>query len=248
MAALVARLGLRLWLPFFTIYAPLATFVGVLFNQLAGLSYEASVKAVLALSVLGSGWGMYGFVRSWLGRRAGLVAAVAYMTVPYHLVNVFVRAAMAESFALALLPLVLWGFRSVVVAPRWRSVLAAGAAFAALMWTSNLVALVFTPGLAAYVAVLIFLEARARAGADDRLQLAQRIVRASRRSARWWRRAGVGDRAGAQRRVLHPTLIEQGYINKTQWFGEYYNPEQHFVYFHQLFDTASGLRHQPARP
>ena len=35
--------------PFFTVYAPLATFVGVLFNQIAGLGYEASVKAVLAL-------------------------------------------------------------------------------------------------------------------------------------------------------------------------------------------------------
>ncbi len=77
MAALVARLGLRLWLPLLHHLCALATFVGVLFNQLAGLSYEASAKAVLALSVLGSGWGMYGFVRSWLGRRAGLVAAVA---------------------------------------------------------------------------------------------------------------------------------------------------------------------------
>ena len=227
--------------PFFTIYAPLATFVGVLFNQLAGLSYEASAKAVLALSVLGSGWGMYGFVRSWLGRRAGLVAAVAYMTVPYHLVNVFVRAAMAESFAIALLPLVLWGFRSAVVAPRWRSVLAAGTAFAALMWTSNLVALVFTPGLAAYVAVLIFLEARARkAGAGER---------AGWRSALFGRETirsvvapglalAVG--LGLSAAFFIPALIEQGYINKTQWFGEYYDPEQHFVFFNQLFDPAWG--------
>ncbi len=227
--------------PFFTIYAPLATFVGVLFNQLAGLSYEASAKAVLALSVLGSGLAMYGFVRSWLGRRAGLVAAVAYMTVPYHLVNVFVRAAMAESFAIALLPLVLWGFRSAVVAPRWLSVLAAGAAFAALMWTSNLVALVFTPGLAAYVAVLIFLEARARrAGADGRP--GWRSVLFGRETIRSVMAPGlalvVG--LGLSAAFFIPALIEQGYINKTQWFGEYYDPEQHFVYFNQLFDPAWG--------
>ena len=38
-----------------------------------------------------------------------------------------------------------------------------------------------------------------------------------------------------------PALVEQGYINRTQWFGEYYNPEQHFVYFHQLFDPRWGF-------
>ena len=100
---------------------------------------------------------MYGFVRSWLGRNAGLVAAVAYMTIPYHLVDVYVRAAMAESVALVFLPLALWGFRETVRASaRGRLIVGGGFAYAAIMWTSNLVALVFTPALAAYVAILIF--------------------------------------------------------------------------------------------
>ena len=60
--------------PFFIVYGPLATFVGVLIHQFAGLDYEASVKTVMALSIIGSGFAMYGFVQSWLGRRAGLVA------------------------------------------------------------------------------------------------------------------------------------------------------------------------------
>ena len=99
---------------------------------------------------------MYGFVRSWLGRNAGLVAAVAFMAIPYHLVDVYVRAALAESVALAFLPLALWGFRETVRRPRLAAILGAGFAYAAIMWTSNLVALIFTPGLAAYVAILIF--------------------------------------------------------------------------------------------
>ena len=63
--------------PFFIVYGPLATFVGELFHHFLGLGFEASVKAVLALSIVVSGLAMYGFVRSWLGRNAGLVAAVA---------------------------------------------------------------------------------------------------------------------------------------------------------------------------
>ena len=73
---------------------------------------------------------------------------------------------MAESVALALLPLALWGFREAVYRPRLAAILGAGAAYAAIMWTSNLVALVFTPALAAYVVALL-----------------------------WWRRADDGQRS-----------------------------------------------------
>lgn len=228
--------------PFFTIYAPLSSFVGAVFNQVLGLGYEASVKAVLALSVLGSGLAMYGFVRSFLGRRAGLVAAVAYMAVPYHLVNLFVRAAMAESVALAFLPLALWMFREAVVRPRARSVVLAGVSFALIMWTSNLVALVFAPALAAYVAVLILLEARSR-----ELRVGQRTGFLRRL---WTRETLLTALAPALALALGlglsaaffiPALIEMGYINKTQWYGAYYNPEQHFVYFNQLFDPRWGF-------
>ena len=79
--------------PFWIVYGRLATFAGELLHHFLGLGFEESVKAILALSILLSGWAMYGFARSWLGRPAGIVAAVAYMSVPYHLVDVFVRAA-----------------------------------------------------------------------------------------------------------------------------------------------------------
>ncbi|MCX7707024.1 MAG: glycosyltransferase family 39 protein, partial [Anaerolineae bacterium] len=142
--------------PFWIVYGPLATFLGELFHHFGGLDFEASVKAVLGLSVVLSGLAMYGFVGSWLGRKAGLVAAVAYMTIPYHLVDVFVRAAMAESLALAFMPLALWGFREAVTRPRLTAVIGAGIAYALIMWTSNLVALVSTPALAAYVVFLAY--------------------------------------------------------------------------------------------
>lgn len=225
--------------PFFTVYGPLSTFIGVLFNQVVGLGYEASVKAVLALSVIGSGLAMHGFVRSWLGRWAGVVAAVAYMTVPYHLVNLYVRAAMAESFALALLPLALWGFRAAVVRPRLASVIGAGVAFAAIMWTSNLVALVFAPALAVYVLALIFFEARERRRQGDRpvSLLRDRALLLSIVAPGLGMALGLGLSAA----FFIPALLEMGYINRTQWFGAYYDPAQHFVYFNQLFDPRWGF-------
>ena len=78
-----------------------------------------------------------------------------YMAIPYHLVDLYVRAAMAESVALALLPLALWGFRETVSATPGRGH-RRGLAYAAMMWTSNLVALIFTPGLAVVCWLLIW--------------------------------------------------------------------------------------------
>ena len=89
--------------PFWIVYAPLATYLGQAFHLL-GFGWEASVKLVFCLSIVASGLAMYGFVASWAGRRAGLVAAVAYIYIPYHLVDLYVRAALAESVALIFLP------------------------------------------------------------------------------------------------------------------------------------------------
>jgi hypothetical protein len=220
--------------PFFTVYGPLATFIGELFHRFLGLGYEASVKAVLALSILASGLAMYGFVRSWLGRNAALVAAVAYMAAPYHLVDLFVRAAMAESVALVFLPLALWGFRACVLRPRWSAVAGAAAAYAGLMWTSNLVAIVFTPALALYVLALMIWQARD--GAASWRETARRGARSALAPA-----AAVALGLGLSAAFFIPALVEQQYINRTQWFGEYYDPTQHFVYLHQLFSRAWGF-------
>jgi hypothetical protein len=233
--------------PFFIVYGPLATFLGELFHHFLGLGFEASVKAVLALSIVVSGFAMYGFVRSWLGRNAGLVAAVAFMAIPYHLVDVYVRAALAESVALAILPLALWGFRETVRRPRWTAILGAGFAYAAIMWTSNLVALIFTPGLAAYVAILSFWQwrrpeiARDQGGGGEEEQRnrgvrLRTLVRLSLAPA-----AAFALGLGLSAAFFVPALGEMGYINRTQWFGEYYDPTQHFVYFFQLFNPAWGF-------
>jgi hypothetical protein len=227
--------------PFWIVYGPLSTFVGELFHHFGGLGFEDSVKAVLALSILLSGLAMYGFVRSWLGRNAGLVAAVAYMAIPYHLVDVYVRAAVAESVALIFLPLALWAFREAVLRPRLTAVIAAAFTYAAIMWTSNLVALVFTPGLAAYVlALLIWMGLDERRKAQDAKPRMRDFPALILRRGLWPLSAALLG-LGLSAAFFVPALIEQRYINQTQWFGKYYDPFQHFVYFFQLLNPAWGF-------
>ena len=217
--------------PFFNIYAPGATFLGTLLYRLLPLSLESAVKAVFIATLLLSAWSMWFFVRDWAGEKAALVAAIAYVYVPYHLVDVYVRAAMAESLALAVLPLALWGARRAVLQPRASSVALLALSYAAVHLSSNLVALLFTPLLAAYIVVLATGQA----------------WKSKRGRGRAWVRAMIAPVLGLTLGValaaffVLPALAESRYVNLEQWFGGYYDYHDHFVYLAQLFSPAWGF-------
>jgi hypothetical protein len=227
--------------PFFIVYGPLSTLAGEVIHHFLGVGWTATVEAVFALSIVASALAMYGFVRHWLGRDAGLVAAVAYVYVPYHLVNLYVRAALAESVAMVFLPLVLWGARATMRRPRLTAVMGLALAYGGLMFTSNLVALIFTPVLAAYL-LLLFL------GQLNRDQPLRQLSRQSilpllANALRLALPVGLALLLGLGLSAAFalPALAERGFVNQEQWFGGYYDPFSHFVYPHQLFSPAWGF-------
>ncbi len=227
--------------PFWVVYGPLATFLGELFHRFLGLGWESAVEAVFILSIVASALGMYGFVRSWAGRGAALVAAIAYVYVPYHLVDLYVRAALAESVAISLLPFVLWAAREATLRPRWAAICGLAIAYAALMFTSNLVTLVFTPWLVLYILLLILFQAN-RAQPWRALSFSS-IPPLFAHLAHLAIPAALGILGGLGLSAIFwlPALLESRFVNQGQWYGGYYNPLQHFVYPHQLFSPAWGF-------
>jgi hypothetical protein len=206
--------------PLFNIYAPLAIYAAEIVH-LAGLSLVASVKAVYALATIAAGLGMYLFVRRLFGQAAGLLAAVAYMYVPFHLVEIFVRSAYSEFVALALLPIVLYAFTELVASPSLARLALAGLVYGVLALTHHTSFFTFTPFLIIYIVFLL---------------------------AGTWRGKG---RSQALRATLHslgggllglslaaiylvPLLVESHYVKLEQWTAYNYDYGQHFVYFSQL--------------
>jgi hypothetical protein len=101
-----------LWLgygyPIFNYYSPLTYYLANLI-ALIGLDIVTAVKAVFILGLLGAAAGMYVFVHANWGERAGVVAAAAYVFSPYLLfIDPHMRGDLAEFFALALFPWLLW--------------------------------------------------------------------------------------------------------------------------------------------
>ena len=94
--------------PVFLFYAPFAFYVAEIFH-LFSFSIVTSIKLTFVTSYILSGISMYIYASYFLkNKNAGLIAAVAYLFVPYHLVDSNVRGDLPETFAFVWIPLVFY--------------------------------------------------------------------------------------------------------------------------------------------
>jgi hypothetical protein len=234
--------------PFFNIYGPLSSYAGEVLH-LVGLDFADAVKAVFALSVVGSGLAMYGFVKQVLGRtttqgepsRAGLVAAVAYMVIPYRLVDLYVRAALAESVAYAFVPLVLWGVWATLHRPRLANILGLAFAYAALMFTSPLVTLLLTLILIFYIGFLTLSRVNdeqpwRQMSRESILPLIGHLAHILAPMA-----LALGLGLGLSATFFLPAILENRFVRVDQWYGGRYAWGGDFVEFFQLFAPGWGF-------
>lgn len=228
--------------PFFNIYGPFSHFLAVVLRHFLQFEYTAAIKAIFALSIVGSAGAMYAFVRSWAGAQAGVIAGLVYVYMPYHLLNLYVRANLAESMAFVWLPLCLWGARQAIVRPAFRWVVVLAISYGGLIVTSNLVWVLFTPWLGLYMLALVLLYSRP----------ADLSANASPWQLGWnWLRTwvyhaivpGVGLVAGLGLAAIFwiPMALERQYVRVDQWFDGRYDFRGHFVYFYQLFSPQWGF-------
>jgi len=138
--------------PLFNFYSPFLYVAAAGFHAV-GLSLSGSVKAVYCLGVVLSSVGMFLFVRGWVGPCGALLAATLYVYAPYRAVDVYVRSAWLEHFALAYFPWLLWGADRYTQTRRTGYLALLCFGYAALVLTHTISAYVFTPVLLAYFVV-----------------------------------------------------------------------------------------------
>ena len=211
--------------PFFSYYSALPYYLAGLW-AMVGLDLLTAIKLVQTLGFVASALAMYGWMRRTTRRRwAAWLAAVAYTVAPFHLVNVYVRGdSLSEFYAFVFYPLILWGLDRISdlqsrasnlqshTAIPWRSVswLWPGLAYAGLIATHNISALIFFPFALLYVLVL-----------------------ALRDPGRWRRilthgilALGFGLLLSAW--VWVPTLAETGFVQTEKLVDDYFHYSRHF--------------------
>jgi hypothetical protein len=221
--------------PLFNIYGPLAFYLGETFHLL-GLDLLWAIKMVFAASFVLSGLAMYLFVRKLMGRWAGLIAGLVYVYVPYHIGDVYVRGAFAESMALVFFPLILWSFYEAVENPRPIALVGGALSYAGLIFSHNGLLLLFSPFLGAYLVFLVVSRAWQDSGgaaASKRKRWTLFIRAAASRASTPLAALALGLGVGAL--FWLPMALEFKFVRLDQWLGGYYDYRDDFVYFFQFF-------------
>lgn len=208
--------GFGFGMPLFNFYAPLPYFVGAIFLQM-GFSVVTSLKLLYFLSNFLTMWGAYFLGKRLFGRGGALILSAAYTLAPYRAVNLFVRGALSEAWAMAFLPFVLWGIISFIQTKQRKYLLVLLLSLAAIVLSHNLTALMFIPLSAFFVFVYLLKE--------KQIKLLWQFILTY-----------VLSFALTAFYVL-PALLEKDLTMIDQIFSGYFHYSNHFLYIRQFFQN-----------
>lgn len=135
--------------PVFNFYGQFPYWIGQAFHFF-GFQIIDSVKINFIFTLIVAAIGMYLLGRKYWGVTGGIVSALFYTYAPYRSVDIWVRGALNEDYALALFPFIFLSLDNFLDDHRPRHLLGLILFASALLITHNLSALMFTPLLAGW--------------------------------------------------------------------------------------------------
>lgn len=93
-------------MPLFNFYGPFIYYVGAILSFVVG--YISAAKILFLTALIAGSLGVYLLVKEIWGKYAALTSAVLYTLAPYKALDIYVRGALSESVALAIIPFVLY--------------------------------------------------------------------------------------------------------------------------------------------
>lgn len=214
----VPDMGYGYGYPLFNYYPPLPYYFGELFYQI-GFSFLDSTKIMFIAGYLFSTVLMFLFTRKLWGDWGGLLSSVLYLFTPYHSVDVYVRGAMNEHWALAFLPGVCWAVYEIVAGKNRKFIPVMAIMFALLFLSHNLMALIFTPVIGIFALLLIWLKKKS---------FKEKIINLS--FGGLW---GFGLAAF----FTLPVILEKKYVHVETMLMGYFNYLAHYVSIGKLLFT-----------
>ncbi|MCJ7805581.1 YfhO family protein [Patescibacteria group bacterium] len=153
----VPDMGFGYGFPLFNYYPPLPYLIGEIF-RVVGFSFVSTAKILFIFAFLGSGIAMYFLAKEFFGRFGGVVSSVFYVWAPYHAVDVYVRGAMNEAWAIIWFPLIFWTSYRLSKEKKNNLPWILGLTFSwtALLMSHNIMVLIFTPFFAVWCTIIIW--------------------------------------------------------------------------------------------
>jgi len=201
--------------PMFNFYSAFPYYLGGLI-KVGGLSYIFTVKALILLCLIASGLSAYLLFAGLFSPLSALVGAVAYIFVPYRALDLFVRGALSESFALALFPLVLYCILLIIKDPKPKKIILLSLSLGAFFSTHNITTMIGAP-----LIVLLCLWFLYKFGFSLRKIIGLAI-------------GGILG-FGLSAFFLLPVFFEKNLAHTEYLISDYYNFQNHFISLKQIF-------------
>jgi hypothetical protein len=117
--------------------------------HIIGFSFVDSIKIILALSIILSGFFTYLWLRRFFDEISAAVGASFYVYTPYHLYDLYKRGSVGEVLALAIIPFILWQVER-------KSIFWSAIGIGLLLLAHNTLAVLFLIFLSCYMLLNIF--------------------------------------------------------------------------------------------
>ena len=155
----VPDMGYGFGYPLFNFYPPLPYLVGQGIRAI-GFTFVDTVKILFIFSFVASGLTMYMLASEFFGIFGGVLASVFYIWAPYHSVDVYVRGAMNEAWALIWFPFIFWASYKLITEKKKEKsliwVIELALAWFGLFTSHNLMVLIFSPLFAVWCLIWLF--------------------------------------------------------------------------------------------
>jgi len=213
-------LGYGYGYPQFNFYSPLPYYVGVLFT-FVGFDYLLATKLLFAMAIILSGFFMYILAKEFWGRIGGLVAAVFYMYCPYFALDLYVRGALAEVWALMFIPLAVHGFIWLAVTGKRKFFYIAALGFSGLILSHNITVMIFSMILLALLLLFIVYLSATKKSIEPVISIIVAVIASVGVTCFFW----------------VPAILESGFTHVKTMIegpGDYH---LHFIAFRQIWDS-----------
>lgn len=142
--------------PLFNFYYVLPFYLGAIFLFISK-SLTASFELVFIFSFVISMLGMFFFLREFFGKYSSLAGAALYLYTPYRAVQTYVRGAMGEALAVAILPFIFWGIVRLAKKPDIKNISQLGIVIGFFLLSHNYLWLLAGFWIVVFSGIMIYL-------------------------------------------------------------------------------------------
>ncbi len=143
--------------PLFNFVYPLPNYVASILH-LANVSFIDSFKISMFAATIIGGIFFYLWSKEFWGRLGGIVSSIFYTFSPYHFVDIYIRGSVGEVWALGFFPAFLWTYTKFVKSRRKVFLILSSIFLALIIFSHNILALMFFVFSLSYVVFLICME------------------------------------------------------------------------------------------